>query len=149
MPCDIRRGLPAPDDSFDYAVSIHALEQVPYLDAVPVLRELRRVLRPDGVLRLGLPDLDRAVRAYVAGEREYFLVPDDEVRALGGKLSVQMTWYGSSRLLLTYDFVEELLLKAGFRSVRRCEFGETASPYPDIVELDNRRRESFFAEAVK
>ena len=149
LACDIRGGLPVEDDAFDYIVSIHALEQVPYLDAVPVLRELRRVLRPGGVLRLGLPDLDRAIRAYLAKDASYFLIPDDEARTVGGKLSVQMTWYGTSRLLLTYEFTEELLVRAGFSEVRQCAFRQTASPYPDIVELDNREPESFFAEAVK
>jgi hypothetical protein len=71
------------------------------------------------------------------------------MRSLGGKLSVQMTWYGSSRLLLTSDFTEELLLRAGFRQVWRCAFRRTASPWPEIVKLDNRECESFFVEALK
>ena len=59
--CDVRSGLPVPDGYFDYAVSIHGLQDLAYLDVVPALRELRRVLRPGGVLRLALPDLDRAI----------------------------------------------------------------------------------------
>jgi predicted SAM-dependent methyltransferase len=146
---DIRDGLRVAEATFDYAVSIHALQEVAYLELVPVLRELRRVLKPGGVLRLGLPDLDRAIRAYVEQDRGYFLVPDDEVESLGGKLSVQLTWYGASRSLLTYDFVAELARKAGFAEVRRCAFRETGSPYPGIVELDNRPKETFFVEAVR
>jgi hypothetical protein len=96
-----------------------------------------------------LPDLERAIRAYVEQDRDYFLVPDDEVRSLGGKLAVHITWYGASRSLLTYDFVAELAAKAGFVDVRRRAFRETGSPYPAIVELDNRPKESFFVEAVK
>ena len=30
-----------------------------------------------------------------------------------------------------------------------CEFGRTASSFPEIVELDNRREESFYLEATK
>jgi hypothetical protein len=40
--CDIRDGLPLDDESLDYAVSIHALPEIPYPDLVPALRELRR-----------------------------------------------------------------------------------------------------------
>ena len=36
-----------------------------------------------------------------------------------------------------------------FRSIVRCGFRRTASPYPRIVELDNRERETLFLEAVK
>jgi predicted SAM-dependent methyltransferase len=147
--CDIRSGLPLAADSFDYVVSIHALQDLPYLEVVPALRELHRVLKPGGWLRLGLPDLDRAIQAYVRGDKSYFLVPDREVRSLGGKLSVQMLWYGSLRCMFTGDFVEELLARAGFTSVGGSAFRRTGSPHPEIVELDNREEESLFVEAVK
>lgn len=149
LSCDIRDGLPLANESIDYIVSIHALEEIPYADLVPVLQELRRVLKPNGVLRLSLPDLDKGIQAYLRHERDYFLIPDDEVRSLGGKLIVQLLWYGYSRTLFTYDFIEEILAKAGFRSVRQCFYQETRSSYTDIVELDNRERESLFVESIK
>jgi len=147
--CDIREGLPLADASIDYAVSIHALPEVPYADLLPVLRELRRVLKPDGVLRLGLPNLEHAVDAYRRGERDWFLIPDEEMSSLGGKLIAQLVWYGYSRTLFVPEFAEELLRKAGFVQVRGLAGGQTASPYPEIVALDDRPQESFFVEAVK
>jgi SAM-dependent methyltransferase len=146
---DIRAGLPLAEDALDYAVAMHALQDVPYLDVVPVLQELRRVLRPGGVLRLGLPDLDRALRALAGGDRDYFYIPDSEVATLSGKLIVQIVWYGSVRTPFTWEFARELLEKAGFRRVVRCAFRLTASAHAAIVELDNRERESLFVEAVK
>lgn len=147
--CDIRDGLPLESDQLDYAVSIHALPEIPYPDLLPALKELRRVLKPEGTLRLGLPDLDKAISAYLSKDSNYFLIPDDDVRSLGGKLVVQMTWYGHSRSVFTPDFVEELLHKARFARVTRCAYRQTASPFAEIVELDNRERESLFVEAVK
>lgn len=147
--CDIREGLPLDTDSIDYTVSIHSLPEVPYPEMVPVLQELRRVLKPNGVLRVSLPDLDKGIQAYLQNDRDYFLIPDDEVKSIGGKFIVQLIWYGYSRTLFTHDFIEELLLKAGFREVSRCSYKQTHSPYPEIVELDNRERESLFVEAIK
>jgi predicted SAM-dependent methyltransferase len=146
---DIRDGLPLPADSIDYIVSIHAVQDLPYLDVVPALREFRRVLKPGGVLRLGLPDLDRAIAAYRRNDPDYFYVPDHESATLAGKLIIQMTWYGWSRIMFTYAFAEEQLRKAGFSTVAECAYRETRSPFPEIVALDNRERESFFVEAVK
>ncbi len=40
------------------------------------------------------------------------------------------------------------MAREGFHQVRRCEFGRTESAYPEIAHLDNRPRESLFAEAV-
>jgi SAM-dependent methyltransferase len=147
--CDIVQGLPLETGSVDYAVSIHALPEIAYPDLVPVLGELRRVLKPGGVLRLALPDLEKGVQAYQRGDRDYFLIPDEDARSLGAKLVVQLIWYGWSRSLFTVGFAEELLEKAGFRTVTQCTFGETASRFPQIVELDNRERESLFVEAIK
>lgn len=149
LPCDIRQGLPLEGDSLDYCVSIHALPEIPYPEQEDVLWELRRVLRPGGTLRLGLPDMDKAIHAYLCGDRDYFLIPDNTCSSLGGKLVVQLLWYGRSCMMFTYDFVEELLKKSGFRRVYRCDFRQTCSVHPEIVELDNRPQESLFVEAVK
>lgn len=147
--CEIRDGLPLADESLDYVVSIHALPEVPYADIAPALAELRRVLRAGGVLRLGLPSLERAVDAYRRGDRSYFLIPDEDMQSLGGKLVTQLVWYGYSRTLFVPEFVEELLRKAGFAEVHHVELGQTTSAYPEIVTLDNRPQESFFVEAVR
>jgi predicted SAM-dependent methyltransferase len=149
LSCDILEGLPLADESIDYVVSIHALPELRYPDIVPALRELRRVLVPGGVLRLALPDLDRAIRAYLDGDSDYFLVPDEDARGIGAKFVVQMLWYGYSKTLFTGDFVAELLERAGFDDIRRCEYKRTAGPFPGIVELDNRPEESLFVEARK
>ena len=146
---DIRAGLPLESDSIDYAVSIHALQEVPYPDLLAVLHELRRVLKPGGVLRLALPDLLKGVEAYRRGDRDYFLIPDEDAESLGAKLVVQVIWYGYSRTLFTHEFIEEMLVRAGFSRVSHCSYKATGSPYPEIVALDNREQESLFVEAVK
>jgi predicted SAM-dependent methyltransferase len=110
---------------------------------------VRRVLKPGGVLRLVLPDLDKGIAAYQRRDAEYFKIPDEDARSLGAKFVTQMVWYGYSRSLFTYEFIEEQLQKAGFSRVANCGFKRTMSPYPEIVELDNRERESLFVEAVK
>lgn len=148
--CDIRDGLPLPDEHLDYAVSIHALPMISYPDLVPVLTELRRVLKPGGVLRLSLPDLDRAIDAYRRDERDFFQVPEDEVRSRGGRFIVHLLWYGYTATLFTADFIGELLRRAGYRAVHHCAYQQTHSDLaPGILELDNREWESLFVEAVK
>jgi SAM-dependent methyltransferase len=147
--CDIREGLPLATDSIDYAVAIHALPEIPLPEITPVLRELRRVLKPGAPLRLALPDLIKGVRAYERGDREYFHVPDEDAESIGGKLITQLIWYGYSRTLFVPDFVEELLRKADFAEVRHCAYRETTSTFPEIIELDNREQESLFIEGFK
>jgi predicted SAM-dependent methyltransferase len=147
--CDIRQGLPIDDDSIDYAVSVHALQELGYADLVPALMELRRVLKPGGVLRLALPDLRKGIHAYMHRHDDYFNVDNTEVKSRGGRFIVHMLWYGSSKSLFTVDFIEELLLKAGFVQVVECECRRTECRFPEIIELDNRENESLYIEATK
>ncbi len=149
LACDIRKGMPLESDSIDYAVSIHALPEIHLNDQVTVLSELRRVLKNGGVLRLALPDLLKGVQAYQRKDRDYFLVPDEDAASLGAKLITQLIWYGYVRTPFVPEFIEELLVKAGFGQVHHCRFQQTASSFADITSLDNREAESLFVEAVK
>ncbi len=146
---DIREGLPLPDDSIEYAVSIHALQELAYVEVVPALTELRRVLKPAGVLRLGLPDLQKAIRAYQDHDDDYFAIHPSEARSRGGRFVLHTLWFGHSRTLFTRDFIMELLAVAGFGDIVECGYRRTASPFADIVELDNREIESVFVEGTK
>ena len=145
---DIRDGLALPDHSVDYAVAIHALQGLQWHDIPIALAELKRVIKPGGVLRLGLPDMDLAIAAYQRGDADHFCVPDHDAKAIGAKLVTYLIWYGSTCTPFNFDFASEVLERAGFRDVQRCAFGKTASRHAEIVALDNRERESLFIEAT-
>src|SRR5215207_3868086 len=146
---DVRSGLPLASESVDYAVSVHALPELSYPELVPALEELLRVLKPQGVLRLILPDLDKAVRAYLDRDEEYFHHVRDDADSPGGRFITQILWYGYSRSLFTAEFASELLRRAGFVDVGVCAAGETRSRFAEIVELDNREDESFYIEGSR
>lgn len=144
---DLRRGLPFAANALDCIAAIHVLQDLAWNEIAPALQELHRVLKPGGVLRLAIPDLDRAIHAYLAGEPSYFYVPDRDARSIGAKLVTQIVWYGSVRTPCTFDFLEEWLHRCGYRRVTRRTFG--VSDTPGLANLDNRARESLFIEAEK
>ncbi len=146
---DIRDGLPLESDSIDYVVSIHALPEIHYTELVDVMRELRRVLKAGGTLRISVPNIDRAIDAYRRGDREFFAIPDEDALSMGAKFVTHLVWYGYTRSLFTKDSMEELLRKAGFDTIHHCRFQWTESEHDEIVALDDREGESLFVEAVK
>lgn len=62
---DLRRGIPLADDSYDVVYHSHLLEHLRRPDALGFMRECYRVLRPGGILRVAVPDLERLCQAYL------------------------------------------------------------------------------------
>ena len=149
--CDIREGLPLEDDSIDYAVSIHALPEIPYPELVP-----------DAPGAAPRAQAGRRAAAGAAGPREgHRRLPQRRPRLLPGARTRNASSMGAQvhraddlvRLLAhavhTRVRSRSCSEKAGFASVRRMRLQADRGPYPEIVELDNRERESLFVEAVR
>jgi SAM-dependent methyltransferase len=63
---DLRKGIPVAEQSADAVYHSHVLEHIDR-DAVPTLfGDILRVLRPGGIHRIVVPDLERYVRDYLA-----------------------------------------------------------------------------------
>lgn len=62
---DLRTGIPAEDQSVDAVYHSHVLEHIDRDGVASFFAEVRRVLRPGGVHRVVVPDLERYARAYL------------------------------------------------------------------------------------
>jgi predicted SAM-dependent methyltransferase len=63
-PVDVRQPLPLSDCSVDMCYSSHLLEHLGSGDAANFLREQHRVLKPQGAIRVAVPDLGHLCRAF-------------------------------------------------------------------------------------
>jgi SAM-dependent methyltransferase len=64
-PHDARDGIPYRDGIFDVVYHSHLLEHLSKRDGSRFLRECFRVLRPGGVIRVAVPDLEQIARLYL------------------------------------------------------------------------------------
>lgn len=62
---NLRSGLPFADSSFQVIYHSHLLEHLPKTEAEKFLKECIRVLQPQGVIRVVVPDLEAIVRLYL------------------------------------------------------------------------------------
>jgi SAM-dependent methyltransferase len=62
---NLRDGIPYPDASFEVVYHSHLLEHFPRELAPEFLEECYRVLKPGGILRVVVPDLENIVRNYL------------------------------------------------------------------------------------
>lgn len=62
---DIIKGLPYPDNSFDVVYHSNVLEHLPVALGTKMTAECIRVLKPGGILRISVPDLEKICREYI------------------------------------------------------------------------------------
>lgn len=77
-PFDLRHPLPFPEDSFDVVYSSHVLEHLPPDDGERFLREQFRVLKPGGICRVAVPDLEKICRLYLRSLEQAEQAPSRE-----------------------------------------------------------------------
>jgi predicted SAM-dependent methyltransferase len=130
---DVGRRLPLPDSVFAFAFAEHLIEHLTQRDAVRLLAELHRVLRPGGVLRLTTPDLKKVIALYedrnpAVSRRDYALF----LEGVTGKrydrgcqvLNDQLRLWGH-RYVYDQEDLEARLGEAGFEPVKRLAPGES------------------------
>ena len=136
---DVTRPFPYPDASLEAAFGCHVLEHLTPGEAETALRELHRVLRPGGVVRIAVPDLDRVIADYDPGRPDAFL--EGMLQGRERSTSRHRHWW-----LYNERSLRELLERTGFSDVQRRGYREGRCP--DVERIDSRP-ESLFMEAVR
>ncbi len=108
---DVRKGLPFENVALLFAE--HFLEHLTLDEGLGFLRECRRVLKPDGVLRLSTPNLDWVVLTHYHG----LSLPHDE--AVLDAIRLNRAFHGwGHRFLYNAAMLETALRAAGFATIR-------------------------------
>ena len=63
---DLSSGIPIPDTSCDVVYHVAMLEHLRCSDAKEFMAECYRVLKPDGIVRVGVPDLEKICQLYLS-----------------------------------------------------------------------------------
>lgn len=61
---NLLKGIPFPDNSFDVVYHSQVLEHFPKEKAQDFIKECYRVLKPDGIIRVVVPDLENIINEY-------------------------------------------------------------------------------------
>lgn len=144
---DLRKPLPFTDESVDYVYTSHALEHLSAATATQVLLEICRILKPHGLVRIVIPDLQLGAVRYLDALADVGAAPLAADRFLSW-MQLGKPGHRDPHLWM-YDFasISERLREAGFRSITRQKFRRGLVPHSDV--LDNRPDDSLFVEAMK
>jgi len=158
---DLSKGIPAADNSVDAVYHSHMLEHLDRDIAEVFVREVRRVLRPGGIHRISVPDLEPIVRTYLSnlestnGEADHDkyihrLLEQSVRREAAGTSSkakprriVENLVLGDARKrgethqwMYDYKNLTALLERAGFTDIQRRSFDESSIPAWNDYRLD-------------
>jgi predicted SAM-dependent methyltransferase len=65
LKCNILKGIPFPDESFEIVYHSQVLEHIPKEKVFDFVNECYRVLKHDGIIRIVVPDLENIAREYI------------------------------------------------------------------------------------
>src|SRR6185312_6510958 len=116
---NLLNGIPFDDNTFEVVYHSHVLEHFPKHQAKAFIRECYRVLKPGGIIRVAVPDLEQIVKNYsrlldlgkaepenekVRADYDWIMVEmyDQTVRTVGGG---EMLKYLAKETLENEDFI--------------------------------------------
>ena len=139
---DITSSCRCHDNYFDGIFTQHVLEHVSYSDAVHVLSECFRTLRPHCWIRIIVPSLDRFIDTDFQARE---VSPSFPNKALAVSCLTQMHGHKS-----TWDnlLLEAVLIGIGFESVNNVSFGK-GSDARLLMDQIVKKPQSLYFEAMK
>jgi len=136
--------------SLDGFYASHVLEHMSRGQCADLLRRVRFWLKPQGLLRVALPDLCLFVKRYATGE----LNADKFVQMTNLAIDSRPPWqvalgHSHHRWMYDSESFSRLLTSLGYSSIKKCGYAESA--LPELAALDaeaQRQDESFYVEAI-
>lgn len=147
---DATRKLPFPDNSIDYIFSEHFLEHLNFASAIRHLNEIYEVIKPKGVVRISVPNLEKLVDVYIRKDEDLLksfldllrkIVPDDEKpifqrrkRMLPAEF-INVNFYGFDHYFMwDFEIFDQVLKVLGFSNIK--QFKERESNIPELRNLE-------------
>jgi len=143
--CDLRYGIPFPKNSVSKIYSSHLLEHLTFKEGQVFLQECLRVLVPNGIFSICVPNARIYIEAYIKNEKldcSKFYLPGYNNTTKIDYVNYTAYMDGHHKYMFDEENILCILAKAGFREVKlRC--------FDNSLDLEERDYESIYAEAIK
>lgn len=138
------------ESSIDGFYASHVLEHLSKRDCEELLSRVLKWLKPSGVLRIVLPDLRRAARAYVSGGSDASQFVASTYLAADGKYWWEILFgHSMHRWMYDADSFSTLLASLRFREINVCGLHSGRLEALSSLDVPSREAESFYIEAIK
>ena len=139
------------EGEFDVIYLSHCYEHFSYpTDAVEALRRFHKWLKPGGILRLAVPDLELGVFGYYIQKNLNFIYGDDfKAYYHRDTLCERLNFFIKAwehQMCYDYELLSLLLADAGFKVIQKKQANESRIPN---FNYDRFIPESLYVEAIK
>ena len=123
---DIRHPFPIISNTYGVVYMSHVLEHIPWFETVEVLKEVHRILEPNGFIEVHVPDFLKIVTAYLEGNTgddnwwEYNEKHDLDLW-LNGRVFTYGEYPNWHRALFSERHLRNCLREAGFKNIVICK----------------------------
>jgi SAM-dependent methyltransferase len=158
---DILKGLPLAENSCDGVYCSHTLEHFSLEEFYVAIQNTYKILKPGGIFRCVLPDLEWAARTYLndLGKGNDLAQFDfmgfntllGKKKRPRGLVAMVSSYLSNSNHLWMWDVksLSHELAKAGFKNARRAQFGDSIDPMFIHCENPDRFTNHLAIECIK
>jgi predicted SAM-dependent methyltransferase len=161
---DATKRFPFDDGTFDFAYSEHMIEHVPWTDALKMLQEIHRALKPGGVLRVVTPNMEFLIallqkeppessKAYLQHNRQIMTPWAPTADGIFVFNHFMRNW--GHQFIFDAPTLRHTLEMAGFKRIEELPLNESSHPELSGLAAETRMPpgflalESFVLEGVK
>jgi predicted SAM-dependent methyltransferase len=153
-----RKLLPFKNNSINIVICTSAINYFTRKRGEKIIKDVFRVLKPNGVARFSTQDLDTIAKKYVDRDKDFFFQKNinNKDRFIGETFCDKFnSWfYGYAvaknkgcKYFYDYETLSLLFKNAGFKIVEKKKYLESC--IENIEKIDNRPDQMFFLEAIK
>jgi predicted SAM-dependent methyltransferase len=148
---DLRRQLPLRSESAALIFCEHFCDHLSFPDGIHrFLSECHRLLEPGGRARFVLHDATGLMRACVDRDIGYFQVAEIVHPTMMESVNFLFRFEEGHQFLYDFETFQRVLVRAGFRHVEQCKYGESSIPELTLdIRHPSREVMSMYVEATK
>jgi len=153
---DATKLFPIENGVFQWIYSEHFIEHIPQTLALAWFKDMRRLLKPDGLIRVSTPDLEKYIRGYLDPEELFFKEHVKRLADMGvTNVPTRRAWLVNQifrnwghQHIYDFDEIKFVASMAGFpvEKAQKCEFHSGALKELARLDREVRSDESLYVE---
>ena len=146
--------LPFADDSVDVIYSSHMVEHLEHSQIRSFLKEAYRVLAPNSIIRISIPDLRKDIDQYLSDNDanafiKGLLLSPAKSSTITDRIRFLVVGNRMHKWMYDGESMKQLITSMGFTNTQIMKPGTTMINEPGELDLEHRETDSVYIEAVR